>query len=76
MKYSRSATTPASGDIILTKNIDVHQCAKLCNVPNYSREQAVKRIMRYIIGITINYSANKKATQRIVFIPDKARSIY
>ena len=47
----------------------VHQCARFCNNPRYSHEQAVKRIIRYLIGI------KRDQTLGIVFKPDKTLSI-
>lgn len=52
-----------------------HQCARFCNYPKYTHEQAMKTIIRYLIGTTRNYNTKKEATQGIIFKPDKTRSI-
>ena len=106
MKDARSATTPASAGVTLTKDeigeprkehwnyrsvigmlnylvncthpemsFAVHQCARFCNDPKHSHEQAVKRVLRYLIGTTRNDSANREASQGIIYRPDKTKSI-
>ena len=47
----------------------VHQCARFCNDPKRCHEQAVKRILRYLIHTT------RTGDQGIVFRPDKTKSI-
>ena len=48
----------------------VHQCARFCNDPKLCHEQAVKRIIRYLIRT----KQNKE--QGIICKPDKRKSIY
>ena len=47
----------------------VHQCARFCNDPKKCHEQAVKRILRYLINTT------RTGDQGIIFRPDKTKSI-
>ena len=51
-------------------SLSVYQCGRFCNDPKYSHEQAVKRIIRYLIRTT---QGSKE--QGIIFRPDKNRSI-
>ena len=53
----------------------VHQFARFCNDPAHSHEQAVKRILRYLIGTTRNESSNKESNQGIMFRLDRTKSI-
>ena len=48
----------------------VHQCARFCHDPKYSHEQAVKRIIRYLISTT-----QGSRNQGIMFTPDKSKSM-
>ena len=48
----------------------VHQCARFCNNPKYSHEQAVKRMIKYLISTTQGYR-----NQGIIFTPDKRKSM-
>ena len=47
----------------------VHQCARFCNDPKRSHEQAVKRILRYLLH------TKRIGEQGIVFKPDRNKSI-
>ena len=47
----------------------VHQCARFCNDPKKCHEQAVKRILRYLIQTT------RTRDQGIIFRPDKSKSV-
>ena len=47
----------------------VHQCAIFCNDPRHSHEQAVKWIIRYLIGLI------RDDTLGMIFVPNKAMSI-
>jgi hypothetical protein len=47
----------------------VHQCARFCNDPKYSHEQAVKRIIRYLIKL------KRDNTLGMIFVPNKEVSI-
>ena len=47
----------------------VYQCARFCNSPKSSHEQAVKRIIRYLLFV------QKTENQGIVFKPDATQSI-
>ena len=47
----------------------VHQCARFCSAPKRSHEQAIKRIIRYLINTKRNNS------QGIIYRPDKTRCI-
>ena len=47
----------------------VHQCARFCNHPKYSHEQAVKRILRYLLMV------KKQNNPGILFRPNVEQSI-
>ena len=47
----------------------VHQCARFCNLPKHSHEQAVKRIIRYLLHV------KRSSKQGITFKPDASHSI-
>ena len=53
----------------------VHQCARFCNDPKRSHEQAIKRVIRYLRGTLPDKRGNNRAPQGILFRPDKNRSI-
>ena len=53
----------------------VHQCARFCNDPRHSHEQAVKRILRYLISTRRNQRGEDCKIQGILYRPDKNRSI-
>ena len=53
----------------------VQQRARLFNCPKHSHEQAVKRILKYLIWTTRNKSSNNESNQEIIFSPDRTRSI-
>ena len=50
-------------------SLAVHQCARFCNDPKLCHEQAVKRIIRYLIR------TKQTKEQGIIFKPDKSKSI-
>ena len=53
----------------------VHQCARFCNDPKRVHEQAVKRIIRYLISTQPSFTGRDKAPQGILFKPDNTKSI-
>ena len=53
----------------------VHQCARFCNNPKRSHEQAIKRIIRYLRGSMPDNKGKERAPQGILFRPDKDKSI-
>jgi hypothetical protein len=53
----------------------VHQCARFCNDPKRIHEQAVKRIIRYLLSTKSSYQGKHKAPQGILFRPDNTKSI-
>ena len=53
----------------------VHQCARFCNDPKRVHEQAVKRIIRYLLSTQSSFTGRDKAPQGILFKPDKTKSI-
>ena len=53
----------------------VHQCARFCNDPKRVHEQAVKRIIRYLLSTQASFTGKDKAPQGILFKPDKTKSI-
>ena len=53
----------------------VHQCARFCHDPKRSHEQAVKRIVRYLLSTQAKHKGNNRAPQGILFRPDKTKSI-
>ena len=53
----------------------VHQCARFCHDPKRSHEQAVKRIIRYLLSTQAEYKGKQKSPQGILFCPDKTKSI-
>ena len=53
----------------------VHQCARFCNNPKRIHEQAVKRVVRYLISTQDTYKGKERAPQGILFRPDKSKSI-
>ena len=53
----------------------VHQCARFCNDPKRVHEQAVKRIIRYLLRTQKTYTGKDKAPQGILFQPNKTKSI-
>ena len=59
-------------------SFSVHQCARFCHDPKLVHEQAVKKIIRYLLCTRRN-SKNKDSkghqSQGIIFRPDKTRSI-
>ena len=56
----------------------VHQCARFCANPKHSHEQAVKNIIRYIIGTCKCHSLEKGCStgcQGIIYKPDKSQGV-
>ena len=53
----------------------IQQWARLCNDPKYNQEQAMKIILRCIIGTIRHDSIRNEATRGVIFKPDKIRSI-
>lgn len=50
----------------LEMTYSVHQCARSCNDPKHSHEQAAKRSLRYLIWTTKNGGTNKESNQGII----------
>jgi len=53
----------------------VHQCARFCNNPKRTHEQAVKRPLRYLLSFQPNSQGNNKFSQGILYQPGKNKSI-
>ena len=53
----------------------VHQCARFCNDPKRCHEQAVKRVIRYLLFTKRTTRDGTRQTQGIIYRPDKKKSI-
>ena len=53
----------------------VHQCARFCNDPKHSHEQAVKRIIRYLLSTKRGDHKDTGVNQGLIYHPDKSKSI-
>ena len=53
----------------------VHQCARFCHDPKLIQEQAVKRIIRYLLSTKWVNRKTDKNNQGIIYSPDKTRNI-
>ena len=53
----------------------VHQCPCFCNDSRYSHEQAVKRILRYLISTRQNQQGEDRKIQGILYCSNKSWSI-
>ena len=53
----------------------VHQCARFCHDPKLIHEQAVKRIIRYLLSTKRVNRKTDKNNQGIIYSPDKTRRI-